>query len=238
MVVLRSPIHANEDYDLYSIVKHYVGCAVEHAFVCTWLICMNGTSQYHHYHKISRFLDFDDWSIDDFSFNIIDNLWGPHTVDRFASPHNNKLTVFNARFWCRGVSGVDAFCQDWHADNNYLCPPVSLIVEAIKRMQSCAAIGTLIVPKWTTAYFWPFIGSGGIEKSHSCKWAKWIQWHALPHIQQSTQQWNKGYYPNLHGWDFSIPPSPIYLSRRFSFEYSCTWLAIDAYQLFTPLFGY
>ena len=53
------------------------------------------------------------------------------------------------------------------------------------------------------------LGSGGIEKSHSCKWAKWIQSHALPHIQQSTQQRNKGYYPNLHGWDFSIPPSPI-----------------------------
>ena len=52
------------------------------------------------------------------------------------------------------------------------------------------------------------VGSGGIEKSHSCKWAKWIQWHALPHIQQSTQQRNKGYYPNLRGWDFSIPPSP------------------------------
>ena len=49
------------------------------------------------------------------------------------------------------------------------------------------------------------MGSGGIEKSYSCKWAKWIPWHALPHIQQSTQQWNKGYYPNLHGWDFSIP---------------------------------
>ena len=57
------------------------------------------------------------------------------------------------------------------------------------------------------------IGSGGIEKSHSCKWAKWIQWHALPHIQQSTQQRNKGYYPNLHGWDFSIPPLPEYPTR-------------------------
>ena len=54
-----------------------------------------------------------------------------------------------------------------------------------------------------------YLGSGGIEKSHSCKWAKWIQWHALPHIQQSTQQRNKGHNPNLHGWDFSIPPSPI-----------------------------
>ena len=53
MVVLRSPIHANEDYDLYSIVKYSVGCAVEHAFVFTWLICMNGTSQYHHYLDIS-----------------------------------------------------------------------------------------------------------------------------------------------------------------------------------------
>ena len=56
MVVLRSPIHANEDYDLYSIVKYSVGCAVEHAFVFTWLICMNGTSQYHHYQRISFLL--------------------------------------------------------------------------------------------------------------------------------------------------------------------------------------
>ena len=55
-MVLRSPIHANEDYDLYSIVKYSVGCAVEHAFVFTWLICMNGTSQYHHYRKLACFL--------------------------------------------------------------------------------------------------------------------------------------------------------------------------------------
>ena len=53
MVVLRSPIHANEDYDLYSIVKYSVGSAVEHAFVFTWLICMNGTSQYHHYRYLA-----------------------------------------------------------------------------------------------------------------------------------------------------------------------------------------
>ena len=62
---------------------------------------------------------------------------------------------------------------------------------------------------WIALSYLIYVGSGGIEKSHSCKWAKWIQWHALPHIQQSTQQRNKGYYPNLHGWDFSIPPSPV-----------------------------
>ena len=48
-MVLRSPVHANKDNDLYSIVEYSVGCAVEHAIVFTWLICMNGTSQYHHY---------------------------------------------------------------------------------------------------------------------------------------------------------------------------------------------
>ena len=67
----------------------------------------------------------------------------------------------------------------------------------------------------------PNFGSGGIEKSHSCKWAKWIQWHALPHIQQSTQQRNKGYYPNLHGWDFSIPPSPEFCSQHEDFIMGC-----------------
>ena len=66
-----------------------------------------------------------------------------------------------------------------------------------------------------------YFGSGGIEKSHSCKWAKWIQWHALPHIQPCTQQWNKGYYPNLHGWGFSIPPSPYFSTTGFTYPSTC-----------------
>ena len=74
------------------------------------------------------------------------------------------------------------------------------------------------------------IGSGGIEKSHSCKWAKWIQWHALPHIQQSTQQWNKGHNPNLHGWDFSIPPSPNHRTAQYNHN-PCNVLVL--YVLFT-----
>ena len=60
--------------------------------------------------------------MDDVTFAQIDSLWEPHTFDRFAFPHNTKIQAFNARFWCRGVSGVDAFCQDWSIDNNYFCP--------------------------------------------------------------------------------------------------------------------
>ena len=77
-----------------------------------------------------------------------------------------------------------------------------------------------------------FLGSGGIEKSHSCKWAKWIQWHALPHIQQSTQQRNKAYYPNLHGWDFSIPPSPVFTTNVYYNCYNLTVLSLPVTEPF------
>ena len=113
--------------------------------------------------KISKYRDYDDWSIDDQSFFQVNNLWGPHTVDRFASPHNAKLPAFNARFFCQGVSAVDAFCQAWENDNNYFCPPVSLIVQVIKRMALCRAIGTLIVPRWPTSHFWPYICPDGVH---------------------------------------------------------------------------
>ena len=112
-------------------------------------------------HKISKIQDYDDWSVDNVSFSIVDSLCWPHTVDRFASPHNRKLEVFNARFWCRDATGVDAFAQDWGSDNNYLCPPVCLIVQTVKRMELSTAVGTLIIPRWPSAHFWPFICPDG-----------------------------------------------------------------------------
>ena len=111
--------------------------------------------------RISRYRDFDDWSIDQVSFLFIDSIWGPHSIDRFASPQNNKIPVFNSRFWCKDSAGIDAFCQDWSADNNYFCPPVSLIPQVIKRMASFKAVGTLLVPKWPASSFWPFICPDG-----------------------------------------------------------------------------
>ena len=111
--------------------------------------------------SISRFSDYDDWSIDQSSFDLIDKLWGPHTVDRFASPTTRKLHKFNSRFWCSGSAGMDAFCQPWSDDNNYLCPPVSLIFHTIKYLKKSNGAGTLVTPRWPSAYFWPFICPDG-----------------------------------------------------------------------------
>lgn len=41
-------------------------------------------------------------------FSILDNTWGPHQVDRFASPSNAWLGWFNSKFWYPGTEAVDA----------------------------------------------------------------------------------------------------------------------------------
>ena len=92
-------------------------------------------------------------------FAGLDEAWGPHTVDRFASWHNCQLPRFNSRCWNPGSEAVDAFTVNWYhnGENNWLCPPIGLIPRVIRHAQGCVAKGSLIVPLWPSAPFWPLI---------------------------------------------------------------------------------
>ena len=104
-----------------------------------------------HADAISRIVDFDDWGVSFEFFRLVDNIWGPHSVDRFANSHNRKLPRCFSRFWNPDSEGVDAFCFDWAGENNWLVPRV------IKHLFVCRSMGTLIVPKWVSAPFWPML---------------------------------------------------------------------------------
>ncbi|XP_022779071.1 uncharacterized protein LOC111320674 [Stylophora pistillata] len=86
--------------------------------------------------------------------------WGPYTFDRFATYYNAQLPRFNSRFASPGCSGVNALAQDWSAENNWICPPVSLIVDSVRHLMSCFGRRTLIIPEWPCAHFWPFLREG------------------------------------------------------------------------------
>lgn len=58
---------------------------------------------------LSRMSDCDDWSVKQCVFEYFDNIWGPHTCDRFADLNNSKCKSFNSKHWCRGSSAIDAF---------------------------------------------------------------------------------------------------------------------------------
>ena len=107
--------------------------------------------------RISRIIEFDDWRLNPDVFRQLDIMWGPHQVDRFADENNAQVPVFNSRFWGPGTSGIDAFCYDWSGVLNWCCPPVCLICRLLKHTRACGAQGTLIVPHWPSAVFWPII---------------------------------------------------------------------------------
>ena len=112
---------------------------------------------------ISKFVDFDDYTINDEVFFSLDELWGPHTWDRFACHYNAKLPKFNTRYYQPGSSGVNAFVQDWYYDNNWLRPPVRLTCKVVSHMKVCNVAGTLVVPLWKSAHFWPRLCFDGLH---------------------------------------------------------------------------
>ena len=106
---------------------------------------------------LSRIIDFDDWKLDPAVFGVLEQVWGPHTVDRFASCNNAQLPRFNSRHWSPGTEAIDAFTSHWGGENNWWCPPIVLVPRVIRHAQTCGAVGTLVVPCWFSAPFWPIL---------------------------------------------------------------------------------
>ena len=48
--------------------------------------------------SLSRVVDFDDWSVSTGFFAYISSMFGPFTVDRFASQDSAKCAQFHSKF--------------------------------------------------------------------------------------------------------------------------------------------
>lgn len=106
---------------------------------------------------ISKIYSSDEWEVTTEFFNFIDQMWGPHEVDRFASFKNRKLNRFNSLFYEYKSEAIDAFTQSWSDCNNWLVPPIYLVSRTIFHLLACKGKGTLIVPKWPSSSFWPIL---------------------------------------------------------------------------------
>lgn len=109
---------------------------------------------------ISRIVDYDDWQLVPEIFYWLNMQWGPFSVDRFADNYNTQLPRFNSWYACPSAEAIDAFTVDWSEDNNWLCPPPSQIVRVLRHAQLCRARGSVIIPCWPSAPFWPLVCSG------------------------------------------------------------------------------
>ena len=126
--------------------------------------------------SISRIVDYDDWMMDISIFNYLDQLWGPHTIDNFASSANNHLPQFHSRFWDPHCSAVDTFTTAWTNEMNWLVPPLHLVNRALRHARNCAARCTLVVPAWTSTPFWP-----SLFPSNGCMASYIHGWQSFPY---------------------------------------------------------
>ena len=110
---------------------------------------------------LSKLVDYDDWMLNPTVFKELDSRWGPHTIDRFADVHNHQLARFNSRYWYPGTEAVDTFTCNWGGENNWWCPPVHLVPRLLKHAEVTKAEGTLVVPQWVSAPFWPLLFPDG-----------------------------------------------------------------------------
>ena len=153
---------------------------------------------------LSRIIDYDDWQLNPMVFSMLDSVFGPHTIDRFASAYNTHLARFNSRYWSPGSEAVDPFTVDWAGENNWLCPPIGLIPRVLRHAQHCKAQGTLVVPCWESAPFWPMLCPDGTNFA-----AFVVGWWELPQMERL-------FIPGRSGtalFDSKVPNTPVLAIR-------------------------
>lgn len=99
--------------------------------------------------------DLDDWMIHPEVFSEIEEQWGPHTIDLFATRLNTQLPRFYSRYPDPECSGVDAILQDWTPENSWANPPWPLIPLILQKVRQSGVTMTLIAPIWPSAFWFP-----------------------------------------------------------------------------------
>ena len=107
--------------------------------------------------ELSRINDPNDYMLDLPCFRYIGQLWGPHTVDRFAGLQTRQLESFCSRCHKPRCEAVDAFTVSWFKENNWIFPPPHLIPRVLKHMSTGGKIGTVLLLRWPSAVWWPLL---------------------------------------------------------------------------------
>ena len=90
------------------------------------------------------------WTLNRKWFRIIDEKFGPHSIDRFAGEHNAQLKRYNSLYYDPNTEAIDCLAQNnWRSEQNYCAPPFWMIPRVIEKVIQQRATATLIAPLWT-----------------------------------------------------------------------------------------
>ena len=106
--------------------------------------------------ELSRLRDKHEWMLSRPMFRLLDSVWGPHTIDRFASAVTTQLPKYNARYWDPNGMRIDALAQtDWKEENNFVNPPIRFMDKVLQIIQDQKAHATIVAPFWPAQIWYP-----------------------------------------------------------------------------------
>lgn len=89
-----------------------------------------------------------DYSLTRETFGQLEHMFGPHSIDRFASDNSTQLPRYNTQYFSPKAEAFDAFSLHWGGDNNYIFPPPSLVGRALHHASLCKAKITIVYMQW------------------------------------------------------------------------------------------
>jgi len=103
----------------------------------------------------SRQNNSDDWRLHPKYYSRLDEMYGVHTVDRFASFLNTHCPRFTSRHHCLGTKAVDAFSVAGAAsDNSWVNPPFEQASRVVDKIVADGANATVLLSLWTAQSWW------------------------------------------------------------------------------------
>ncbi len=96
--------------------------------------------------ELSKLFIPSDWMVGRATFTRLEERWGSHTVELFASSENNQCDRFYSQHWCRGSAGCDAFAFDWSGKAAWVSYPYRMSRRVWRKLRHERVVATVIVP--------------------------------------------------------------------------------------------
>jgi hypothetical protein len=115
---------------------------------------------------LSRQDDASDCQLNAAVFSRLWRLWGPFSVDMFASGATAQCGLgtgaclpYLSLFADGMAKGVDAMSASWEVEGSagtlYAFPPVPLVGEVVQRVVAAGVRAVVVMPRWSSQWWWP-----------------------------------------------------------------------------------
>lgn len=138
---------------------------------------------------LSRFIDRDDWSLNPVVFQYLITRWGPILVDRSSSYFNSQVVRFNPKYFSPGCTRMLTPQPKTGVPIVIVCVLryIWSLVRTGKHLRVHKGVGSLMVPEWPSASFWPFLHSS-LSLSRSSSQTSWsAYWRSWPECSVSQE---------------------------------------------------